>query len=380
MATKRDYYEVLGVSRSATIDEIKKAYRKLALKFHPDKNKGDAGAEEKFKEATEAYEILRDEKKRKMYDQFGHAGVSGQAASSDGFGRGAYTDFSDIFQGSTFEDLFENIFSGLGGFGMGGGRTSAGQRSGVRRGSDLRYNLEVNLEDVYHGKEIKIQIPRDEHCEKCSGSGSADGKVDMCNTCGGTGQIRKSSGFFSIASTCGTCGGTGSMIKNQCPVCYGSGLVSKKRTINIRIPHGIETGTRLKVSGEGEAGPKGGPAGDLYVVVQVKRHATFEREGADLVTQYEIPVTMAILGGEVELETISGSSVKLKVPAGTQPSTIFRVRGKGLPYMGGHDRYGDMMVEAIVKIPKTLTSKAKQLTKELEDELMSNSGFFSRFK
>jgi len=378
VATKRDYYEILGVSRSATIDEIKKAYRKLALKFHPDKNKGDVAAEEKFKEATEAYEVLRDEKKRKMYDQFGHAGVSGQA-SSEGFGRGAYTDFSDIFQGGTFEDLFENIFSGLGGFG--GQRTSSGgQRGGVRRGSDLRYNLEVNLEDVYHGKEIKIQIPRDEHCEKCNGSGSADGKISTCTTCGGTGQIRKSSGFFSIASTCNTCGGTGSMIKNQCSVCYGSGLVSKKRTINIRIPHGIETGTRLKVSGEGEAGPKGGPAGDLYVVIQVKRHAKFEREGADLITQYEIPVTMAILGGEVEIETISGSTVKLKIPTGTQPSTIFRVRSKGLPYMGGHDRYGDLMVEAIVKVPKTLSAKSKQLVKELEEELMSNSGFFSRFK
>ena len=176
----------------------------------------------------------------------------------------------------------------------------------------MRYNLEVTLEDVYHGKEIKIQIPRDEHCEKCNGSGSADGKVEVCTTCGGTGQIRKSSGFFSIASTCNACGGTGSIIKNHCSVCYGSGLVSKKRTINIRIPHGIETGTRLKVSGEGEAGPKGGPSGDLYVVVQVKRHAKFEREGADLVTQYEIPVTMAILGGEVEIETISGNAVKLK--------------------------------------------------------------------
>jgi len=377
--SKKDYYELLGISRSATIEEIKKAYRKLALKFHPDKNKGDAGAEEKFKEATEAYEILRDEKKRKMYDQFGHAGVSGSAGYNEGFGRGAYTDFSDIFQGSTFEDLFENIFSGLGG-GFSGARSSSGQRGGARRGSDLRYNLEVSLEDVYHGKEIKIQIPRDEHCDKCHGSGSADGKVDVCSTCGGTGQIRKSSGFFSIASTCNACGGGGSIIKNQCPACFGSGLVAKKRTINIRIPNGIETGTRLKVSGEGEAGPKGGPAGDLYVVIQVKRHAKFEREGSDLLTKYEIPVTMAILGGEAEIETISGNSVKLKIPAGTQPSTIFRVRGKGLPYMGGHDRYGDFMVEAVVKIPKNINAKGKQLVKELEDEIMGSTGFFGRFK
>jgi molecular chaperone DnaJ len=376
---KRDYYEVLDVSRSATIEEVKKAYRKLAMKYHPDKNKGDKEAEEKFKEATEAYEVLRDEKKRKMYDQFGHAGVSGSGGYSEGFGRGAYTDFSDIFQGSSFEDLFENIFSGLGGFGM-GGRSAGGSRSSARRGADLRYNLEIGLEDVYHGKEIKIQIPRDEHCDKCHGSGSADGKLDVCNTCGGTGQVRKSSGFFSIASTCSTCSGAGSVIKNPCSSCHGTGLVAKKKTISIRIPHGIETGTRLKVSGEGEAGPKGGPTGDLYVVVQVKRHPQFEREGADLVMQYEIPVTMAMLGGEVEFDTISGNAVKLKIPQGTQPSTVFRIRGKGLPYMGGHDRYGDLMVEAIVKIPKTVSNKGKQLIKELEDELSSSSGFFGRFK
>jgi len=379
VATKKDYYEVLGVSRSATVDEIKKAYRKLALKYHPDKNKGDKGAEELFKEATEAYEVLGDEKKRKMYDQYGHAGVSGNAGG-DGFGRAAYTDFSDIFQGSSFEDLFENIFSGLGGFGMGGGRSGGGGRTGVRRGSDLRYNLEISLEDVFHGKEVKIQIPREEHCEHCNGTGSADGKMEVCHTCSGTGQIRRSSGFFSIASTCSTCGGSGSAIKNQCSHCYGSGLVSKKRTLSIRIPPGIESGTRLKVAGEGEAGPKGGPSGDLYVVVQVKRDPVFEREGADLSRQMEIPVTMAILGGEIDIETIAEGSVKLKIPAGTQPSTIFRVRGKGLPYMGGHGRFGDLMIEVIVKIPKSVSGRAKSLIKELEEELETGSGFFGKFK
>ncbi len=376
MSSKRDYYEVLGVSKSATIDEIKKAYRKLALKYHPDKNKGDEKSEELFKEATEAYEVLRDEKKRSLYDQFGHQGVSGGGA--EGFGRGAYTDFSDIFQGSTFEDLFENIFSGLGGFGSarGGGRS----QGGVRRGSDLRYNLEISLDDVFHGKEVKIQIPREEHCEKCHGTGSADGKTDVCPTCQGSGQIRRSSGFFSIASTCTNCGGAGSIIRNQCPECHGGGLVSRKRTINIRIPHGIESGTRLKVAGEGEAGPKGGPSGDLYVVVLVKRHEKFEREGADLAAKVELPVTMAMMGGEIEIDTLAAGKVKLKIPAGTQPQTVFRVRGKGLPYMSGHNRYGDMMVQADIKIPKTLSSKAKQLVKDLDEEISAGSGFFGRFK
>lgn len=376
MASKRDYYEILGVSKSATLDEIKKAYRKLALKYHPDKNKGDEKAEELFKEATEAYEVLRDEKKRSLYDQFGHQGVGGGA---EGFGQGAYTDFSDIFQGSTFEDLFENIFSGLGGFGSARG---AGGRSpgGARRGSDLRYNLEISLEDVYHGKEVKIQIPREEHCDKCRGTGSADGKTDVCPTCQGSGQIRRSSGFFSIASTCTSCGGAGSIIRNQCNECHGGGLVSRKRTINIRIPHGIESGTRLKVAGEGEAGPKGGPSGDLYVVVLIKRHANFEREGADLTAKVELPVTMAIMGGELEIETLASGKVKLKVPAGTQPQTVFRVRGKGLPYMSGHNRYGDMLVEADILIPKSLSAKAKQLVKELDEEISAGSGFFGRFK
>ena len=375
MAAKRDYYEILGVSKTATLDEIKKAYRKLALKYHPDKTKGNKEDEEKFKEATESYEVLRDEKKRKLYDQFGHAGVSG--ASSDGFGHSAYQDFSDIFQGTTFEDLFENIFSGLGGF---GGRSSSSGRGGVRRGSDLRYNLEISLEDVYHGKEVKIQIPREEHCEKCNGSGSADGKAEVCSTCQGVGQVRRSSGFFSIASTCSSCGGSGSHIKNQCHQCHGTGLVAKKRTTNIRIPPGIDSGTRLKVSGEGEAGPKGGPFGDLYVVIQIRRHAEFEREGSDLTSKIEISVTTAILGGEVEINTIAGSKVKLKIPPGTQPSTIFRIRGKGLPYLGGHNRFGDQLIIADVHIPKSLSSKGKQLTKELEEELQSGNSFFGRFK
>ncbi len=373
MSNKRDYYEVLGVGRSASIDEIKKAYRKLALKYHPDRNAGDAEAEGKFKEATEAYEVLRDEEKRQLYDQFGHAGVSGAGAG----GRAAYQDFSDIFGGSSFEDIFENLFSGMGGFGFGGGR---GGRSGIRRGADLRYNLEISLEDVAIGKEVKIQIPRDETCGDCSGTGSADGKLDICSVCGGSGQIRRSSGFFSIASTCSNCGGTGQIITNPCRSCDGSGLQTKKRTLSIRIPPGIESGTRLKVAGEGEAGPKGGPSGDLFVVVQVKRHSDFDREGADILTGVDIPVTTVILGGEIMVPTLTGSTVKLKIPSGTQPGTMFRMRGKGVPYMGNPNRHGDLMVEANVTIPKSLSSKAKQMVKDLEAELGQSSGIFGRFR
>lgn len=375
-SNKRDYYEILGVSKSSSLDEIKKAYRKLALKYHPDRNKGNAEAEDKFKEATEAYEILRDENKRKLYDQFGHSGVSGAGAS--GFGQGAYSDFSDIFSGTSFEDFFDNIFSGFGGGGFSGG--SQRGRSGRRRGADLRYNMEISLEDVYHGKEIKIQIPREEHCDFCKGTGSTDGQLDVCPSCGGAGQVRKTSGFFSIATTCSHCGGTGQIIKNPCRSCNGSGLVSKKRNIAIKIPKGVESGTRLKIAGEGEAGPKGGPSGDLYVVIAVKKHAEYEREGADLATSVDVPLTIAILGGEVQVPTISGSSVKLKIPAGTQPYTVFRIRGKGLPFMNAGTRTGDLMVEAQVSIPKSLSSKAKNLIKELESELNSGSGIFGRFR
>ncbi|MCB1158812.1 MAG: molecular chaperone DnaJ, partial [Leptospiraceae bacterium] len=256
--SEQSYYEILGVAKSASEDEIKKAYRKLAIKYHPDKNKGDKAAEEKFKEATEAYEVLRDPEKRRMYDQFGKAGVN---AGGAGFGQGAYTDFSDIF--GDFSDIFGDFF--------GGGRGQ--RRHGPKRGSDLRYNLEISLEDAALGKEYKIEIPRLETCPDCSGSGAAKGaQPSACPDCGGTGQVRRTQGFFSIASTCGRCGGRGSIITNPCRTCSGQGMVEKRKTINIKIPPGVESGSRLKVSGEGEAGPNGGPSGDLYVVTHIKRH------------------------------------------------------------------------------------------------------------
>lgn len=372
MAEKRDYYEILGVPKGTPLNDIKAAYRKLAMQYHPDKNPGNAEAEQKFKEATEAYEVLRDEQKRKLYDQYGHAGLGG--AGAQGFGQAAYSDFSDIFSGTSFEDIFENLFSG-----SGFGRSRGG--GSVRRGSDLRYNLEVTLEDIYKGKEEEITIPREEGCGDCNSSGSADGKLDTCHICGGSGQVRRSTGFFSVASTCNTCGGAGRIIKNRCKTCGGQGTISRKRKLAIRIPAGIDAGTRLKVSGEGEGAPRGGPAGDLYVVIQVRKHQYFERDGVDLAMHIDVPVTTAMLGGEVTVETLDKSKVKVKIPAGTQPDTLFRVRGKGLPYMGGQGRFGDLIANARIEIPKSLSSKAKTLIKELETELeTSGSGIFGRFK
>ncbi len=372
MSQKRDYYEVLGVPQNASLNQIKKAYRSSALKYHPDRNKGNRDAEVKFKETTEAYEVLRDEKKRNLYDQFGHAGVSGSASQGNGFGHTAYTDFSDIFSGSSFEDLFENFFSR--------GFSSGNRRRESRRGADLRYNLEIDLEDVYYGKEINIRIPRDEHCSDCKGTGSKDGKETVCYVCKGSGQIRKSSGFFSIATTCTECRGSGHIIASPCYTCNGSGLVHRKKTLNVRIPKGVESGTRLKITGEGEAGPAGIPSGDLYVVLQIKRHPDFGRDGITLLTEADIPVTTAILGGEVDVKTLTDSHVKLKIPPGTQPDTSFRLRNKGLPMMSSPSRYGDILVKVNLVIPKSLSTKARKLAKELEQELQHSSGIFSRFR
>ncbi len=354
--SEKSYYEILGVSQTATDDEIKKAYRQLAIKYHPDKNKGDKAAEEKFKEATEAYEILRDAQKRKSYDQFGKAGVG---AGGAGYGQGAYTDFSDIFGG--FEDIFGEFFGG------GGGRGGS-RRSGPKRGSDLRYNLEITLEDAAIGKEFKIEIPRAEACPDCKGSGAAKGATPIsCPDCGGTGQVRRTQGFFSVASTCGKCGGRGTVISNPCKTCRGDGLVEKKRTINIKIPPGVESGSRLKVSGEGEAGPNGGPSGDLYVVTHIKKHSMFEREGNDIILVKKIPLTMACLGGEIEVPTIDGKTVMMKVPEGTESGQVFRLKGNGIPYLGGYGK-GDEHVIVKIEIPKKLTKKQRELLEEFARE------------
>ena len=371
-----DYYKILGVSRDASKEDIKKAYRKLAIQYHPDKNKWNPEAEEKFKEATEAYEVLSDDEKRRAYDQFGKAGVGAGGPGGPGFGYRAYTDFSDIF--GDIGDIFSEFFGGGGGF-PGGGR-----RGGPRRGADLRYNIEISLEHAALGKDIKVEIPRQETCETCGGSGAEKGSSAVtCTMCQGNGQVRRTQGFFSVTTTCPQCGGAGKIIKNPCKSCHGTGLTEKKRTLHIKIPAGVESGSRLKLSGEGEAGPGGAPNGDLYVVTQIKKHAIFDREGNDLIVQATIPVTTAILGGEIEVPTIEGKKVKMKIPPGTESGQIFRLKGKGMPYMGNYGK-GDQHVVIRINIPRDLSRKAKDLVTELEKELSDNKSssgtIFSRIR
>jgi molecular chaperone DnaJ len=350
----RDYYEILGVPRSANKDEIKKAYRKLAIQFHPDKNKGNKESEEKFKEATEAYEVISDDEKRKLYDQYGKAGL-GAGGGGAGYGYRAYTDFSDIF--GDFGDAFSDFFGG------------GGARGGAKRGTDLRYNIELTLEDAALGKDLKIEIPKQETCDSCGGSGAEkNSAVTTCSMCQGKGQVYRTTGFFTVNTTCPQCGGAGKIIKSPCKVCHGSGLTEKRKTLNIKIPAGVESGSRIRVSGEGEAGPRGGANGDLYIVTHIKKHEVFEREGNDLVVKNSIPVTTAILGGEIDVPTIEGKKVKMKIPPGTESGQIFRLKGKGMPYLGGYGK-GDQHVIIQVSIPKDLSRRAKELVGELAKEL-----------
>ncbi len=351
---KRDYYEVLGVPKNVSEQDLKQAYRKLALKYHPDKNKGNPEAEEKFKEATEAYEVLRDPKKRASYDKFGHEGLSG----FEGFGKGSYTDFSDIFEDiGGFGDIFENFF----GSSFGGRQRT--QR--VRRGADIQYDLQITLEEAASGKEVHIEIPRHEACEVCGGSGSKAGtKPNVCPVCNGTGQVRQTQGFFSITQTCPRCRGEGRIITSPCKSCNGSGLTLKKRAISVKVPAGVESGSRLKISGEGEQGPGGGPRGDLYVVMHVKKHDVFERHGNDILSVVNISYSLACLGGEIEVPIISGGKAKMKIPAGTESNQVFRLKGNGIPYLGSYGR-GDQLVKINITVPKKLTGRQKELLKEL---------------
>ena len=349
---KRDYYEVLGLKRGADEAEIKKAYRRIAMKFHPDRNQGDDSAEEKFKEANEAYEVLSDPQKKTAYDQFGHAGVEGQAGAGGfgGFG-GAGASFSDIF-GDVFGDIF------------GGTR----QRSGPQRGSDLRYNLEVDLEDAVKGATVKIRVPTLESCEDCGGSGARRGSSPTtCTTCGGAGQIRMQQGFFSVQQTCPNCRGKGRMIKDPCSSCHGRGRVEKQKTLSVKIPPGVDTGDRIRLAGEGEAGADSGPPGDLYVQVSVRQHPIFERDGKHLYCEVPISFTDAALGGELEVPTLDGR-VKLRVPPETQTGKLFRLRGKGVkPVRGG--AVGDLLCRVVVETPVNLTKRQKELLTEFQDAL-----------
>jgi len=342
---KRDYYEVLGVTREASDEDLKKAYRKLAMKHHPDRNPDNPSAEEKFKELKEAYEVLADPNKRSAYDQYGHAGVDPTAAGAGGFGG-----FADAFS-----DIFGDIFGG----GRGGGR------SNVYRGADLRYNLEISLEDAARGTETRIRIPTMEECEACKGSGAKPGtQPKVCPTCGGAGQVRIQQGFFSIQQTCPKCHGSGRVIPEPCPSCRGAGRVKQHKTLSVKIPSGIDNGDRIRLSGEGEHGVNGGPPGDLYVQIHVKRHPVFEREGDDLHCEMPISFTTAALGGEIEIPTLEGAA-KIRVPQESQSGKVFRLRGKGIKGVRS-SAPGDLMCHVVVETPVNLTDAQKDLLREFE--------------
>ncbi|WP_373188361.1 molecular chaperone DnaJ [Halopseudomonas sp.] len=351
---KRDYYEVLGVERGASEAELKKAYRRLAMKHHPDRNPDDEGAIEKFKEANEAYEILTDAQKRAAYDQYGHAGVDQSMGGGAGAGGFAGGNFSDIFG-----DVFGDIFGG-----GGGGRG----RSSVQRGSDLRYTLELDLEEAVRGTTVTIRVPTLVECGTCDGSGAKKGTSPVtCTTCGGHGQVRMQQGFFSVQQTCPRCHGTGKMITDPCRDCQGQGRVEEQKTLSVKVPAGVDTGDRIRLAGEGEAGVNGGPAGDLYVVVSVREHKIFQRDGKNLYCEVPISFADAALGGELEVPTLDGR-VKLKIPDGTQTGKLFRLRGKGVtPVRGGSP--GDLLCRVAVETPVNLTKHQRELIQELRETL-----------
>lgn len=354
--SKRDYYEVLGIQKGAGDDEIKKAYRKLAIKYHPDKNPGDTKAEESFKEATEAYEVLSNPQKRQAYDQFGFAGVDGMNGGAHDYSS-VFRDFSDIF--GDFGGIFDSFFGGSGGSARGG------RSSGPARGTNLRYNLEVDFKDAVFGTKAEISYTRHVACSSCGGSGGSGRKV--CPTCGGTGQVRRNSGFFSIASSCPTCNGEGHAIENPCTSCGGTGLAKKQQKIKVTIPAGIDSGKRISIPGQGDAGPNGGMAGDLFVYVTVRPHKYFERDGNDLYCVVPISITQAALGTEIEVDTIDEKRVKIKIPSGVQNGKILRLKNRGVPYLHHSDRRGDMYIKLQIEIPKRVSSKAKALLRELAD-------------
>jgi molecular chaperone DnaJ len=346
---KRDYYETLGVSRKATDQEIKSSYRKLAMQYHPDRNPGNPHAEEQFKECTEAYGVLIDAEKRQRYDQFGHAGVNG-GSGFPGFDPSAFTDFNDIF-GDIFSDLF--------GVNMGGGR-----RGRVQRGGDARADLTLTFEEAAFGKKTQVKVRRYEPCEQCHGSGSAGGRgPSTCSTCRGHGQVRYQQSIFSIARTCPTCQGSGRVISDPCGKCKGEARVMRERTVDVAVPPGVEDGTRIRYQEQGDAGPNGAPAGDLYVVLRVKPHPFFEREGKDLYCSVPISFSQAALGSEIVIPTLDGEH-KLKVPDGTQSGTTFRIRGKGLQALQSSGK-GDLFVRVRVQTPSRLNKRQKELLEEL---------------
>jgi len=366
----RDFYEILGVSRKASDEEIKKSYRKLAMKYHPDRNKSNKEAERKFKEATAAYEALKDPQKRAAYDQYGHdAFRQGGMGGPQGFG-----DFA-----GGFSDIFEEFF--------GGGFGSSSRKSGPSRGSDLRYNMSISLQEAFTGKKTQIRIPSYVSCDLCAATGSADKSgPSICSSCNGHGKVRSTSGFFSIERPCPRCGGEGSSISNPCFKCSGTGQVKKQKTISVTIPPGVDTGTRIRITGEGEPGQRGASNGDLYMFVEVQKDKLFEREEENIFCQIPISITTSILGGEIEVPTIDGKRARLNIPPGTQSETQFRLKNKGMSVLRQKNR-GDMYVETNVEIPVNLTSRQKSILKEFEKEggtskshSPKSQGFFKKIK
>jgi len=363
----QDYYDLLGVSKSATEQELKKAYRKLAVKFHPDKNQGDKAAEEKFKEISQAYEVLSDKSKRSRYDQMGHDAFTSRGGGGGYGGGGGFHDPMDIFNqffggggggggGSFFDDLF--------GGGGGGGR----RRNGPVQGSDLRYDMEIDFEDAVYGADKKIRLPKMETCEDCNGEGGT-GK-STCSQCGGVGQVSVAQGFFTVRQTCPKCRGEGVSIQNPCKKCSGEGRIRVDKTLQVHIPPGVDTGSRLRISGEGEAGQRGGPHGDLYVVIHVRQHEIFQREGNDLICDVPIDFPTAAVGGVIEVPTVTGKA-KMKIPAGTQNGTILRLRGKGVPSLRGGGR-GDQHVRIFVEVPERLNDEQKELLEKFSETLKNS--------
>ena len=368
---KRDFYEILGVAKTATEAELKSAFRKQAMQCHPDRHPGDKDAERRFKELNEAYQILSDGQKRAAYDRFGHAAFENGGGGPGGFQGG--------FAGGSMSDIFEDLFGDV--FG-GGQRRSSGGRE---RGADMRYNMEITLEEAYNGKASTIKVPTAVTCEVCTGTGAKAGsKPKTCPTCGGAGRVRASQGFFAIERTCPNCSGRGEVIDNPCPNCSGAGRVMKDRTLSVNVPAGVEDGTRIRLSGEGEAGARGGPTGDLYIFLSVKPHGFYQREGADLFCQVPISLVVAALGGEIKVPGINGVEALVKVPEGTQSGKQFRLRAKGMPVLRSKE-FGDLYIQAVVETPQNLTKRQRELLAEFEAESSHKTqpeaaGFFARMK
>lgn len=360
---KRDYYEVLGVSRDVGAQDLKSAYRKVALQFHPDRNPGNQEAENKFKEASEAYEVLSDPQKRSHYDRFGHS-------------RDLFEGFGGGFAGTSVNDIFGDIFGEI----FGGGRRSRGGRT---RGADLRYNLEVSFEEAAFGTEVQVKIPKPQRCEVCKGSGSKSGSRRTCPTCGGAGELRFTQGFFSVSRPCNQCGGAGQIISDPCAKCRGAGRYESESQLKVKIPAGVDTGTRVRLGGEGEPGEQGGPSGDLYVVIHVREHALFLREGDEVLCEVPISFPQAALGAQVEVPTLDGK-IKMKIPAGTQTGKVFRLKGHGIPHLNGGGR-GDHHVRLVVETPTDLTRQQRELLEKFaeisgEETNPQSKGFFEKVR